>query len=96
MKILTQNIGVVVATVMIAVAVLVYNSFFKPLEVAPAIDPPTELIGTEALHTLSLLQSVTLDTSLLSSEKYLSLTDFSVEVPVLPTGRVNPFAAIGR
>ena len=48
----------------------------------------------EFLRVLKNLESVSLDGSILSSEAFISLVDFSVPLSDQPKGRVNPFKPI--
>ncbi len=96
MKAITQNIGVVVAVVMIAISILVYKSFFQGSVAFIPDALPASNIGSEALSTLNGLQQVALDQSLFSDNGYIMLVDLSTTIPPQPTGRANPFNVIGR
>jgi hypothetical protein len=96
MKLITQNIGVVAAVVMILGAVLVYNTLFRSEGIFIPVATQSDHIKNEALDTLSKLQNVALDQTLLSSPGYLLLSDFSATVTVQAKGRPNPFNLICR
>lgn len=72
----------------------IYKTFVsaeQPLDLS--IDAPA--VGEDVVQLNSTLQAVTLDSSLFTSAAYRGLIDFSVEVPVQPMGRKNPFNPIG-
>src|SRR3989344_8364067 len=48
----------------------------------------------EFLSVLKNLENVSLDGSILSTESFASLVDFSLELAPQPTGRINPFRPI--
>lgn len=50
----------------------------------------------EVLSILTVLQSINLDTTVLSNKTFNSLLDFTMPLPVMSLGRLNPFATLGR
>ena len=50
--------------------------------------------GADVLTALVNLQAVKLDNAIFSNPVFVSLTDFGVDIPTQPVGRVNPFAPL--
>ena len=95
---------IVTGLVVLFLAVAGYQFFIKPDPVAKTASPSgivTENFdgaagadNQEFLRVLKNLESVTLDGSILSSEAFTSLVDFSVQISDQPKGRINPFKPI--
>ena len=97
MNTLSKNKGTILGGIIIVLAAVAYNMFFATGAIPPV---PSELeaagIGEDLRRMHSELQSVTLDRTLFTSQEFLYLEDYSLEVPAQPTGRTNPFDVIGR
>ncbi len=52
-------------------------------------------VGSEVLALLSTIRGLNIDTSFFQSPMYLSLTDFTVIIPVENVGKANPFVPLG-
>ena len=72
----------------------IYNLFFagSPLTATQS----AEAAGGDLVKLSQELQNARLTTELFSTPSYVFLTDFTVNVPEQPIGRVNPFDIIGR
>ena len=77
------------------VGMFIYNSLLSSGDVMP-LDLTSSTIGNDLLELRNELQQVTLERELFSDNKFLELADFSTVIPTQPTGRTNPFNAIGR
>ncbi len=95
MKSLKNNKGVIAAIIIFVFGMFIYNMLFKSDELLVG-DTEKVAVGSDLVEIYSNLEKVTLDTLLFSSPGYKKLTDFSVEVPLQPVGRSNPFDVIGR
>lgn len=93
---LIKNKGIIATVTIIVLVVFLYNSFFNSEIVSMSDESPATSIGNDLLKIYEDLKTVTLDRTLLSSEGYLLLTDFSMDIPQQATGRTNPFSVIGR
>lgn len=93
MKSLAKNKGTILAVVIFALLMSVYN-FFKA-DLVPLVTP-SEPVGSDLVELFADLQSVSLDQSFLSSPLYTSLIDSNIELLPQPKGRPNPFNPIGR
>ncbi len=49
------------------------------------------VVGQDLITLLEQLEGVQLDNSLFSSPSFVLLTDYAIELPVIPQGRDNPF-----
>ncbi|HEY4482722.1 MAG TPA: hypothetical protein VI953_00955 [Candidatus Paceibacterota bacterium] len=98
-------IGKIVAgLVVVFLAIAGYQFLIKDSAANPSSTVPGGIVtedftaGTadnqEFLRVLKNLESVSLDGSVLSSEAFTSLIDFSVALQDQPKGRVNPFKPI--
>ena len=96
MKALEKNKSVIAAILVFIFVMLAYNLFFKSDVLTSENFPSTTTIGDDLLRLRGELEAVNLDRSVLSSGDFLLLADFSVPVPIQPTGRPNPFEVIGR
>ena len=57
-------------------------------------DPVTDQIGAQILNLSNQISTLSIDTSLFRSAAFMSLQDYTVDIPSLPVGRPNPFAPI--
>ncbi len=53
-----------------------------------------QVVGVKVFSLLNEIKSLKIDSTLFSDTAYMTLKDYSVEVPTLPVGRPNPFAPI--
>lgn len=53
-----------------------------------------QAVGARVLVLLNQINSLKIDKTLFSDPAYLSLRDYTIQVPSLPVGRANPFAPI--
>ena len=56
--------------------------------------PDTSTVGSQVLSLLSQIKSLKIDTSLFGDPAYQTLRDYSVPIPSVPVGRLNPFAPL--
>lgn len=54
----------------------------------------TEQVGNEVYRLLAEIKAIKIDTAFFQSPLYLTLRDYTVNVPALPVGRSNPFAPV--
>ncbi len=59
-----------------------------------SVNPIENIIGQELLVSLEKMKQVKLDTTILKSDIYTSLIDFTVDIPDQPIGRRDPFAPV--
>lgn len=91
---------IIIIIVLVAAAVAAYLGFSGDNSPSLAIVP---MPGTEASITggddiaalLVQLNSLKIDNSLFETLEYKVLVDYTVEIPAVPVGRVNPFAPVG-
>lgn len=86
-------IGVVVI-IMVAFGAwyFLFRSTPIPQEYDEAGNPiQAEVVGKDLIDLLTELQSVQLDSSVLQTAAFTSLSDYSIGLPDLPVGRNNPF-----
>jgi hypothetical protein len=50
--------------------------------------------GAMVLNLLNQIQSLKIDNSLFKDPAYLTLQDYTVQIPEIPIGRTNPFAPL--
>lgn len=63
--------------------------------VSTSVESSGELAqGAEIVKLISLLKTLTFDTSLFSNQEFRSLDDYSVQLPPVISGRQNPFAPL--
>ncbi len=96
MHINTKMVGWVVVILVIAgAAYLLISKTPEPLfdESGNAIGAQT--VGSDLLQLLSDLKSINLTTDIFNDEVFMSLTDWSVNLPAPALGRPNPFERIG-
>src|SRR4051812_43259282 len=54
----------------------------------------TTLVGADIVSLLNKVNSLKIDPAVFKTPAYLSLVDYSVEVPAVEVGRANPFAPV--
>ncbi len=64
------------------------------VEVYGESNPIEEILGRDVLNLVSQMRGINLDTSILSDPAFKSLSDFTVEIPLQPIGRRDPFAPL--
>ncbi len=85
--------------VLVAVALIGYF-YWRGSQSSPDVSALSEvsneqqLIGAKVLSLLGEINSLKIDASLFSSPVYKTLRDYSVDIPILPVGRDNPFAPV--
>lgn len=84
------------AVVVFAIAILIYNYFFKPSVSAVESGVAAQNIGNDVVELSEGLGKVKFDQTLFSQSAYRSLVDWSPALTNQPVGRSNPFAAIGQ
>ena len=70
----------------IVISEMTFDDFGNPIE--------TLAVGQDLINLLDRLQSVELDSSIFNSPAFKSLTDYSIQLPTIPQGRLNPFQSI--
>lgn len=87
------SIGGVVVLVLAAYAYFIYfGGSTAPLTATT----PDSAISGDLLTTLGSLHTIKLDNRIFTDPVFVSLSDYGVTLPDLPTGRRNPFAPIGQ
>jgi len=66
---------------------VIFDEFGNPIE--------AQVVGQDLIDLLDELQMVTLDSSILQSAGFLSLTDYAIDLGTQPQGRANPFERLG-
>lgn len=56
----------------------------------------TAPVGQEVIRLLNELSAIHIDKTVIQSQAYQSLVDYSVPVAAEPVGKTNPFGAIGQ
>ena len=93
-----KNKKVFIALAAIAVLYSIWNTFFRgagdtAFTSESSIDAASFEQGREIVATLARLNTVNIDPSVLSTNLFINLQDFSRELPQdLPAGKVNPFS----
>jgi hypothetical protein len=95
----SSNLGVFVIIILILCAGVAYWGLTKndSLDAALITDPNSAAVAPEGADVAALLnqiRSLNIDGSLFESDSYHSLYDFTIEVPIQPVGRSNPFASV--
>lgn len=104
----SNNKNVIMAVVLIVLLVVAYFMFFKGEDLAPTDALVSENIGPDGLPIagdgltagadllpmLLRLNSLHLDDTIFQDPVFLSLEDFTIEIPPQPQGRSNPFAPL--
>lgn len=88
---------IIVVVIAIIVLALVYFYFSSATPVADISTLETQSAnadGARVLNLLNQIQSLHIDTKIFESPAYLSLVDYSVEIPEISVGRPNPFAPL--
>lgn len=58
------------------------------------IDNADRAVGVRVLTLLGEISSLNIDSAFFSDPSYLTLRDYTVEIPPLPVGRSNPFSSV--
>ncbi|MEK7081620.1 MAG: hypothetical protein AAB537_03000 [Patescibacteria group bacterium] len=90
--------GLIIAVAVIVAAFIGYSLFFTSSADDLALILPQGInqdqTARELLALFAELSALNLSPTILSDSAFLSLEDFSREIPSEPTGRVNPFVPI--
>ncbi len=87
----------IIIAVLIVVALIVYYSFFNNTNSADSTlqaQSSENVIGADTLSLLNQIQSLKIDKSFFQTAEYLSLMDYTVQIPAVNIGRMNPFAPL--
>ncbi|MGB3922164.1 MAG: hypothetical protein WBL19_02720 [Minisyncoccia bacterium] len=93
---LSANKGILAVIIIFILVMVLYKILFRPDDTLIPDESVAANIGTDIINLKNDLEKVNFDQSLFASPGYLGLIDFSIAIPDLPVGRVNPFANIGR
>lgn len=96
METFKNNKGTLTIIIIFIAAMFLYNFFFKSKTIAIPSELPASSIGDDLINMREKLQAVTLNQNIFSAAGFLSLIDFSTNIPQQPIGRPNPFNIIGR
>lgn len=94
MKAIESNKTLVFIGILLLGGLFLYRTFFSSFDPTAVTDITTEGAGRDVVSLYQSLQSVTLDTTFLSTPSYRALTDFSVPLTDQAKGRRNPFDKI--
>ncbi|MBI5126171.1 MAG: hypothetical protein HZA80_00160 [Candidatus Taylorbacteria bacterium] len=90
---------IIIIVILIAAAVAAYFGFSGNNEPAFTMIPGEvqgSIAGGDDIAALLVqLNNLKIDNSLFESLEYKVLVDYTIEVPAIPIGRVNPFAPLG-
>lgn len=91
--------AIVVVIILGIIGYFVFKGFKPPEDQSFVIQnqsssQETEIKSAQILSLLRKIKELDIDTNFFLSSAYLSLYDFTVEVPELDVGRINPFAPI--
>jgi hypothetical protein len=90
-----KRVGIIIAVIIVAALGYFYMSGDAvPMDTNTLEVQTANADGARILSLLNQIQSLRIDTGLLSSPAYVSLVDYSVNIPEIPVGRPNPFAPI--
>ncbi len=95
MKGFKKNKGNIATVILFVLAVMAYRIYF-PSEVLDTDTEAARDVGSDLIKTLSQVERINFDPTLLSSPAYMSLIDTGAQVPESPVGRPNPFAPFGQ
>jgi len=93
MDTLIKNKTAIVALVILILGFLAYSILFSSDQVEETV---TSGENTDILELSQELSNISFDQELFTSPGYMMLKDFSAELEAQPTGRSNPFGAIGQ
>ncbi|MDB5238925.1 MAG: hypothetical protein JWO00_260 [Candidatus Parcubacteria bacterium] len=98
MKKSTSHTGLIVVVIVVALAAVGY--FYTQGSSVPAGSTGLTAtngsgdVGLAEINLLNQIESIRMDSSLFQNPTYLSLKDYTVEIPSQNVGRPNPFAPI--
>ncbi len=97
MKNSSSHTGTIIIVVVVVLAAMAY--FYTQGGSAPASGGLVSEgldgdVGLAEVNLLNQIQSIQINTSLFGDAEYLSLRDYTVDIPSQPIGRQNPFAPI--
>lgn len=90
----TQRLVILVG-VLLVLAFFGYSFFIKDSGSVDVISQSSSQGGDDILILVDTLNKISIDRSLFTSNLFLGLQDFSIELYPEPQGRPNPFAAVG-
>lgn len=96
MDTLAKNKGILGLVAIFVVVMFVYNIFVEQSTEPTESELSVSTIGDNLVKIQTELQAVTLNREIFSSNEYLLLEDFGTSIQQQPTGRANPFGAIGQ
>jgi len=88
----------VIIAIVVIIGVIAY--FYYQGTIAPTSttlsesDIADQAVGAQVLDLLHEINSLKIDTALFKDPAFLTLRDYTVIIPALPVGRVNPFAPL--
>lgn len=95
MKKNTILISIVVAALLGAVYFYYQGSIAPQSEtLQQEISPDVQASATRVLNLLNQIRSLKIDGSMFKSAEFQTLQDYSVPIPAVDVGRINPFAPI--
>lgn len=91
-----------IISIIVIICAVAIGYFFYTGNKAPAIDsllqtqatPEANAASSRIMNLLNQISMLEIDKSIFSNAVYMSLVDYSVEIPSVPVGRQNPFAPI--
>ncbi len=89
-----STIIVVLVIVAAGIAYFYYEGFPSPDSSSLQASSDEASVGTQVLDLLNQIRSLKIDTSLFSDPAYLTLRDYTVQIPPENVGRTNPFAPL--
>lgn len=88
-----KNKAGLTVVIVIILGIFIYGYFFKGTPSTETIAQP--LTGEQLLDSLDTLRNINIDDTLLKSDTFSKLEDYTTQVVSQPRGRTNPFAPIG-
>ena len=94
-----MNKNTILIIIVVLVAGAVYFYFFgapsKESETLSAqVNPQVQISATRVITLLKQIESLRIDSRIFSSAEYQTLRDYTVGIPAVDVGRLNPFAPL--
>ncbi len=85
-----KNISILIAVLIAGLSVLYKNNFAPEALIAPE----SLVISPKIEENIDKIEQINFDISVFNDPKFATFTSIESELPSIPVGRVNPFAAV--